>query len=879
MTSSSIANDAFEAAPTGLVIVNAEGIIEHRNNTARALAKRLGPEGCGPGRSIAYAFPSPYAETVEIRIRDCLAARPAPPLRVPLRTTSVEVELRFSFVQSDRCVIAVIDVEGTDDAERRLRQNEQRLAAHFTKTPLASIEWNIDRTARLWNPAAEAIFGYTAREAAEQDLFPALVAPESRSTVDRVWAALCSASGGEAVTNTNVTKDGRTILCRWYNTPLLDDRANVIGVASLAEDITERALAERRVRDSERRLQSIVDRLPVLVWALDDQHRPVFWNTHAESVSGLAADDVLTPDGARRIFPADAGNLDALLDKDFDAVERPLPCSDGSVRRILWSNVATRCVVPGWAAWGVGIDVTELQQAKRAARESERRFREVFHAVELAGILLDADGRVLDCNQAMLNALEAERDDLVGHDWIRIGVPESERTRARNELADALSAGNYARRHERPIISRTGRTREMIWTRSLLRDADGRPVAACAFGLDVTDQRRAEVELAEHRDELERLVERRTAALQESTRQLARAEHLASVGQLAAGVGHDINNIIFPVRCHLDTLKRHNDTTVADAVNAASTGLSVLGQLAESLRKMDADTPIDKSNSAEPTEKPAPTNLAEWWRQSRPLIDPAVPDSVAFETYLEPNLPLVRADANQLTQATLNIVLNAVEALDHDRPAKITLRITSEGKDVQIQVTDNGRGMTESMTRRVIEPFYTTKTRGISTGLGLSIVHAFAKASGGDFVIKSDPGTGTVVTLRLKTVDPDEQQQRFKNPTQHGTATRTAAIHIKDPRLQAIHRSVLEDLGWTVLPADASQTQQKHINLLVVDDREIHEIPPVSRVVRVVPDTYSKDPEAIDPRAGLAELRGIYSSLGDLPTPGRRSQVNDNHAE
>ena len=851
--------DAFEDAPTGLLVVDRSGTVTRANGYACELFAKLGHATCPEGTRFVDVFREGCARVVRERIAAAIDGARVESTFAVFRASSARVELRFA-ASADSCVVSVADVSAAVEAE-------QRLAAHFTRTPLASIEWNLDRTARLWNPAAERIFGFTAEDAAERDLFPEIVAPESRASVDRVWEALLTATGGDAFTNTNVTRDGRTILCRWYNTPLRDADGNVVAVASLAEDITESEVAARRLRDSERRLQLVVDRLPVLVWALDHDHRPVFWNEHAQRVTGYTADEILhTPEGVRRIFPADARDIAAFASRDFDAVERPLPCADGGVRRVLWSNVATRAPVPGWAAWGVGIDVTELREARRAARESERRFREVFHAVELAGVLIDDRGVILDCNDAICRTLERERDELIGADWFDVSHQPHERASSREELNNAIRHGAYRRRTERRITSATGATRDLIWTRSLFRDADGRPVGACAFGLDVTDSRRAEAELERHREHLERLVEERTEELAESTRQLAEAERLASIGQLAAGIGHDINNILLPVRCHLDVIAESDEDPVSSAARAVSSGLDVLGRLARSLQAMnrDAPVPVERDGARSPL-----VDVESWWAEAGPLIARAVPHPLEFDYTIEAGLAPVMVDHHELTQVVLNLVINAVEAIDDEQAGRVHLDVSSEADSVAFAVTDNGRGMPEHVRRHARDPFFSTKARGMSTGLGLSIVHAVVTDAGGRLEFDTDPGSGTTACITLpggtrvnanlgeRKSDPAESASPAPSGVQALSAP-IALVRVSDPRTRSLHEQFLLASGWRVADADRPP---KEVDLLVTDDTKNTETPTAHHVMRVGNSPNLPYSESRDASAGLTELRALYSRL------------------
>jgi len=116
---------------------------------------------------------------------------------------------------------------------------QSRLELHFNQTPLGIIEWDKDFTVIRWNPAAEKIFGYTEEEATGIKGNDLLVTENAKETIETIWNQLLNRKGGTRSTNINVTKDGKQILCDWYNTPIIDDNGEVIGVSSLVNDITQ----------------------------------------------------------------------------------------------------------------------------------------------------------------------------------------------------------------------------------------------------------------------------------------------------------------------------------------------------------------------------------------------------------------------------------------------------------------------------------------------------------------------------------------------------------------------------------------------------------------------------------------------------------------
>jgi PAS domain S-box-containing protein len=131
------------------------------------------------------------------------------------------------------------------ESERQLRQSQQRLALHIKRTPLGVIEWSTDFKVTQWNRAAERIFGYSRQEALGKNGLELIVPEQYKPDVEKLIEDLNQERGGYYSINENLTRDGRTILCEWFNTTLIDDDGRVIGLASLVNDVTERVRNEQ----------------------------------------------------------------------------------------------------------------------------------------------------------------------------------------------------------------------------------------------------------------------------------------------------------------------------------------------------------------------------------------------------------------------------------------------------------------------------------------------------------------------------------------------------------------------------------------------------------------------------------------------------------
>ncbi|WP_455211166.1 PAS domain S-box protein [Kaarinaea lacus] len=151
------------------------------------------------------------------------------------------------------------DITERKQALEDKRRSEQRLILHFQQTPLAVIEWNNDMEIVEWNQAAEGIFGYSHDEAVGQNVLELIVPKQKRLQIDNVASSLLHAQGGRRNINENITKDGKSIICDWYNTPLVDENGQVMGVASAAMDITERVKTAQELEQYREHLEELVE--------------------------------------------------------------------------------------------------------------------------------------------------------------------------------------------------------------------------------------------------------------------------------------------------------------------------------------------------------------------------------------------------------------------------------------------------------------------------------------------------------------------------------------------------------------------------------------------------------------------------------------------
>ena len=237
---------------------------------------------------------------------------------------------------------------------------------------------------------------------------------------------------------------------------------------------------------------------------------------------------------------------------------------------------------------------------------------------------------------------------------------------------------------------------------------------------------------------------------------------------------------------------------------AVRRSVEYLQQLSDGLHLLALD-PEDAEASG------ASTNLAEWEGQVGSLLVKAVPKHVVFQCDLPADLPPIAAPPHRLTQAVLNLVVNAGEAVSEEGIVRIWARRDSESDAVLLGVTDNGEGMTPEVKKHALDPFFTTKERGLGTGLGLSLVRGVVQAAGGSIEIESERGEGITVALRIPPAGGglDDAGEEAQRPL--------AAVSIDDPRAATFVSAILGAGGFDVMRADGEPPAEAR--LWVLDPR------------------------------------------------------------
>jgi len=436
---------------------------------------------------------------------------------------------------------------------------------------------------------------------------------------------------------------------------------------------------------------------------------------------------------------------------------------------------------------------TAERRLEQQLRERVAHLEAVIETAPDAIIMADEEGCIRSANAATARIFGCDIADILGSPIQRLVPSLVLEARGGTRLSDEEVEGR--RRDGEPIaLSVAGN--ELI--------VGGRRMYTLILR-NISQRKRTELELMRYREHLEELVQERTAELEASNERLRHSERLAALGTLAAGLGHDLKNLLFPIQCRLDSVEAVIRSPQARRdVAAIRESLNYLQRLSDGLRVLSTD-PNRESPAGQRT------NLARWWAEIEPLLGKTIPRAATLEVDLSTALPDVAVARHSLTQAVLNLVTNAGEAVLAGGCIRLSATLRPDGRLIELRVADNGIGMSADVRRRALEPFFTTKKRGLSTGLGLSLVHGVIEAAGGLIDIRPAKGGGTVVTLTLPVAPPEDAVAR---------ARPRALVHVDDVRLAGAVGMLLESHGVAVHDADGDERldDRAEVALLVADD-------------------------------------------------------------
>jgi nitrogen fixation negative regulator NifL len=610
--------------------------------------------------------------------------------------------------------------------------------------------WEVDREGRFTyvSERVESVLGYTPEELIGRT--PAeLMPPED---AERVRALFAEPGSAESFTNhehRSHTKSGEIAWLSVSGVAVHDADGNLVGHRGANFDITARKLADRELLMLSQALDQSVESILIC----DAAGRIQYVNPSFTRNSGF------TPEEALGQTPAilKSGEMPSdVYDELWGTVSKG-DSWHGELRNrrkdgtAYWDDVTITPIRDADGAishlLGTQTNVTERKRRETALRDSEERLRALMESTVEGIITIDADGTIEMCNPAAETLFGYARGELPGRN-VEALVSEPHRSRHRGYIQRYLETG------EARIIG-VG-ARELMAKRS---DGSLFPVELSVSEMrqggdrkfvgvvrDLTERKRAEEEL-------------------ENTRQrYFHREKMAALGQLAAGIIHEVGNPVAAIHGVVESMQ----TALGDGKGPAPDA-EAMAEVRDWLAMLAQQTGRLTEITREVSQVATP-RVSEWqWLDLNEVVrgaarllhyDPRL-EGIGLDLALDAQLPAVFGSADQLTQVIFNLLVNAEHACSELPRGEGQIRVETRAVNgsVRLTVEDNGCGMDEPALARAFEAYFTTKTSGDGLGLGLSLCRSILAEHGGTCSIASAPGKGTTVKadLPLKLlVDPED---------------------------------------------------------------------------------------------------------------------------
>lgn len=546
--------------------------------------------------------------------------------------------------------------------------------------------------------------------------------------------------------------------------PFRDREGKIIGTFGMSSNVTELVETRNTLERERNMLRSLIDSFPDPIFVRDPgRHYLVVNKAMAEWIGRGDPEEMLgkTPDD---YFPEALVKAGAEEDLELLASGKPVLNRLWKFRdrenerryvattKVPWIDAHGRCL----GIVGMDRDVTEQRRARARLEETERQLQDLMDNSPAVIYLKDPDGRYLMVNRGFEELFGLGRDDVLGRaDHEFIGVKEAA-DRFRQGDLEVIERREAMQSDERLFVE--GKPRWYVTVRFPLFDRRGEIRSTAGILTDITDRKEAEFAMRKLNDELVKAND----DLQRAHEQLIQAEKMESVGRLASGVAHEVKNPLAMIGMGLDLLARRipeDDEAGRQALERMERGIERAKTIVKGLVDFSASRQVER-HAAE---------INQIVREALTLVEYQLRKAkIEIVEAFGENLPEVEVDATKLEQVLVNLLINAMHAMDGGGTLTIRTRaetlagidrnegvrtsdhLRSGDRVVRIEIEDTGHGIDPENLGKLYDPFFTTKPTGIGTGLGLSVSRKIIELHGGmlDIENRSEGGVRATVILR-----------------------------------------------------------------------------------------------------------------------------------
>ncbi len=362
-------------------------------------------------------------------------------------------------------------------------------------------------------------------------------------------------------------------------------------------------------------------------------------------------------------------------------------------------------------------EIKQRESTEVALRENRDLLQAVMDGITDIIFTKDLQGRYCLVNAAIAGVLSRPPGEVIGRTSVAIFPPE-EAARRRHE--DQLVIGTKAPLHRGITMTVRGKPRAFLVSKMPHFDARGEVVGIIGIARDITE-------------------------FKQTQERLQRAEHLASIGTLAAGIAHEINNPVGAIflaaqNALLGLSEQRDPAELAKCLNDILEDAGRCGQIVKNVLRFAKEEPLDKE----------PADMSVVLRKAVAVVRPTAEDrGVSIDLALPARAPQVPMNTTAMIQAIENVIRNGIQA--GEPGGRVCVKLECEEDLVRVTVQDDGCGLTADQQAHMFDPFFTSRRMEGGSGLGLSVVHGVVEDHGGTIDVESSPGQGTRVTLTLRT--------------------------------------------------------------------------------------------------------------------------------
>ncbi|WP_020060415.1 PAS domain-containing sensor histidine kinase [Bacillus sp. 123MFChir2] len=456
-----------------------------------------------------------------------------------------------------------------------------------------------------------------------------------------------------------------------------------------------------------KKLYTILQNMPAMVDACDEEGNIVIWNRECELVTGYSTAEIVNnPRALEHLYPDDKYRIQLLNEfsargKNFRDWEMTLTCKNGDQKTIIWSNLSDEFPIPGYSHWAIGIDITHRKKIEEELTQKSSELELIFKALPDLCFLTNFDGTIVDYKAGSSSKFYVPIEEFMGKKFQDV-LP--------SDVADQL--------HNAIVKVQQNSSIEIVDYSLAMHDSKYYFEARCLPLL--TDKIMVIV-----RDITE---QKKTAEL------LNKSDTLAAVSQLAAGVAHEVRNPLTVIKGFIQLLQMKSDTEYFPLMLSEIERIESIIHEFLSIAKPEIPSFENK-------------NLSFILENVVSLINTkAIMTNIHITFQSDPNCLYIDCCEKQLKQVFINVLQNSIEAMPNGGDIIITAKKTSDN-EVMICVSDEGIGIPEERIIKLGEPFYSTKEKG--TGIGLMISYKIIERHQGKIHIKSKVGVGTSVKIYI----------------------------------------------------------------------------------------------------------------------------------